>query len=52
MPIKPDPEDFDEVDRIYGRLPATASDAERGNHHRLAIATKMVRLGMVVAVKR
>ena len=42
--IEPDPQDFEAVEREYGRLPRDASDAEYARHYRLAQAGKLMRL--------
>jgi hypothetical protein len=41
--VKPDKQDFDAVEREYGPLPPTASEAARAERYRLAQAAKIVR---------
>ena len=43
MAVKPDKQDFDAVEREYGPLPPTASEAARAERYRLAQAAKIVR---------
>jgi hypothetical protein len=42
--VEPDDQDFAEVERAHGRLPANATTAEHAHRYRLAIATKLARL--------
>jgi hypothetical protein len=42
--IKPDPQDYEAIEREYGRLPPNASVAQRADHYRLAQANKLIRL--------
>ena len=44
QPIKPDPQDYEAVEREEGPLPANASDAEVADRYRLAQAAKLIRL--------
>jgi hypothetical protein len=41
LKIKPDPQDFEEVERQHGRA---ESDTEQAEHYRLAQANKLIRL--------
>jgi hypothetical protein len=41
--VKPDKQDFDAVEREYGPLPPTASEAARAERYRLAQAAKVIR---------
>ena len=43
MAVKPDKQDFDAVEREYGPLPPTASEAARAERYRLAQAAKIIR---------
>jgi hypothetical protein len=43
-PIKPDPQDFAEVERQYGPLPDNASREALLYRYQLAQATKLIRL--------
>ena len=43
MAVKPDKQDFDAVEREYGPLPRTASEAARAERYRLAQAAKITR---------
>ncbi len=42
--IKPDPQDYAEIERTYGRLPANATDQEAVHQYRRAQMAKLVRL--------
>ena len=47
--IKPNQQDFDEVEKEYGPLPPNAGQAALDEHYRLAQAAKVIRqLGQVV----
>ena len=49
--IKPDQQDFDEVEKEYGPLPPSASEAALAERYRLAQAAKVIRqLEQVVAL--
>jgi len=41
--IKPDQQDFDAVEKEYGPLPPTATQAALAERYRLAQATKVIR---------
>jgi hypothetical protein len=41
--LKPDKQDFDAVEREYGPLPPTASEAARAERYRLAQTAKIIR---------
>jgi hypothetical protein len=43
-PIKPDPQDYEAIERKYGPLPPNASDAQAGERYRLAQCNKLLRL--------
>jgi hypothetical protein len=43
-PIKPDPQDYEAIEREHGPLPANASDAEVADRYRDAQAAKLTRL--------
>jgi hypothetical protein len=43
MAVKPDKQDFDAVEREYGPLPPTASEAARAERYRLTQAAKIIR---------
>jgi hypothetical protein len=42
--IVPDRQDYESVEREYGRLPDNARDAQRAYHYNLAQAGKLIRL--------
>jgi hypothetical protein len=42
--VKPDPEDYAQVEREYGRLPYHATIKEQAEHYRLAQSAKLIRL--------
>jgi hypothetical protein len=42
--IKPDPQDYQAIERKYGPLPKGASDKEAAKHYQLAQANKLIRL--------
>jgi hypothetical protein len=41
--IKPDPQDYAEIERSYGQLPRDASDEQAAERYRLAQAHKLIR---------
>ena len=43
-PDQPDRQDYVQVERTYGVLPANASEEEKVNRYRLAQAAKLIRL--------
>jgi hypothetical protein len=43
-PIKPDPQDFERIEREHGPLPANASDAELADRYRDAQSANLIRL--------
>lgn len=43
MAVKPDKRDFDAVEREYGPLPATATEAAHAERYQLAQAAKIIR---------
>jgi len=43
LKIRPEPQDFEEVERRYGK-PKSESDADLAEHYRLAQAARLIRL--------
>jgi hypothetical protein len=42
--VKPDPQDYEAIEREYGRLPSNASTAECAHRYQLAQCAKLLRL--------
>ena len=49
--IIPDQQDFEQIEKEYGRLPDGASDEEAAERYRLAQANKIIRLFATAALK-
>ena len=49
--IIPDQQDFEQIEKEYGRLPDGASDEETAERYRLAQANKIIRLFATAALK-
>ena len=42
--IKPDPEDYEAIEREYGRLPSSPTDREAAERYQIAQSHKLIRL--------
>ena len=42
--IKPDPEDYEAIERDYGSLPSNATDREAAERYQIAQSHKLIRL--------